>query len=283
MRELIVKLYNEGIKRISFIGGEPFMKDYIFESALFASRLGIKTSAVSNGTLFCGDIAELCVRWDAFDDIIFSVDGYKENHDLIRGSGVYETVEKNIRSLTELKKKYKKKTPSVMIYMTISKYNSKSFDKDVKSLMRLNPSSLRLQLASSVSNDIVEKTNQMLGGIFMTTHSYSLDVSVDYDEIVVIKDKIKKLKEIYGGKIKAEKILEGSNNSCKFLFKSAVITPSGKILPCPMLVNFDIGNIKHISLKDAFAKNEDILKRIMDFSSKSLPICGQCCVEKVII
>ncbi len=283
MRDLILKLYNEGVRRISFIGGEPFMKDYIFESALFASRLGIKTSAVSNGTLFCGDIAELCVRWQAFDEIIFSVDGYKERHDLIRGSGVYDVVEKNIKSLTELKKKYGKRKPSVMIYMTLSKYNFRDFDKDVRSLMRLNPSSLRLQLASSVTNNIVEKTNQMLGGIFITNHSYSVDVSVPYSEIPIIKDKIKKLKEIHSGRIKAEKILEGSNNSCQFLFKSAVITPSGRILPCPMLVNFDIGNIKEISFRDAFAKNEDMLKKIMDFSSKSLPVCSQCCVEKVII
>ncbi len=278
---MLIKLSADGIKHISFIGGEPFIKDYILEAGLFAKKLAVKTSAVTNGTVFCGSLAEDCVRFEAFDELIFSIDGYRKNHDILRGEGVYDIVERNIKNLCEIKRRYNRKKPSIMIYMTLSRYNFKDFDKDVMKLMKLNPSLLRIQLASSLSKDVINKTNQMLGGVFVNHHSYSVDVSLHCDEIPLIRDKVRRLKMIHGGRIKAEKILEGSNPLCQFLFKSAVITPSGRILPCPMLVNFDIGNIKKTSLKDAFIENEKRIRKIEHFSFTAPDICRQCCVEKI--
>lgn len=283
MKEIIIRVVKDGVKRISFIGGEPFLKPYIPEVARYAKLNGVITSVVTNGTLLSKELCNVIVNDEIFSEIIFSVDGYGKNHDQIRGEGVYEKVENTIKILYEIKKIKNKKKPSVMIYFTLSKHNLFSFESDIKKIIKLNPDSIRIQLASCVSEDIIQKTNRLIGKDFAGYHSYSKDVCLSQSDIDYVREKLSELKKIHGGRIKLEKVLEGKNESCSFLFKSAVITPSGRILPCPMLVKFDIGNIFDISLKRAFEENAVIINFIERLSRTSLEICRQCCVEKVII
>lgn len=277
------RLFNDGVKRISFIGGEPFLKSYFLDMVRLAKRSGFLISTVTNGSLLNEDIIFDIVNNGLFEDIIFSLDGYNKNHDIIRGEGVYKTVEKNILYLNSLKRRFNKRFPSVMIYFTVSSYNFKNIEEDVSMLIKLNPSKIRLQLASYVSKDIRDKTNKILNQDFVTYHSYSVDTGVDNDVIDEVKIAVKNLKKKHGGRIVSERIIDSENKSCDVLFKTTVITPSGNILPCPMMCGFIIGNINEISLRDAFNINYEKILMLKKYSENGLPICSQCCVEKVII
>jgi radical SAM protein with 4Fe4S-binding SPASM domain len=71
---------------------------------------------------------------------------------------------------------------------------------------------------------------------------------------------------------------------CRFLGKDLVISPFGDIYPCPMLPEYTIGNVTKTPL-DKVICDKSIgvrVKRISNLCSrKELPVCSECCVEKV--
>lgn len=281
IKDIFKLLRKDNIERISFIGGEPFLKDYFIDIVLYTKGLGFKTSVVTNGTLLSKNMIEKIVNSEAFDDMIFSIDGYDALCDYIRGKGTYDRVSKNILLIGMLKKEMKKKKPRILIYLTVSKYNWKEMKKSVDDIIKLNPSKIRLQLASYVSEKLIEKANRLFMKEVIKAHSYSCDVSLSYDEVRYVRECLKELKKIHGGRIVTEKVLDGGNGECRFIFKDCVITPSGRILPCPMMNNFDIGNIYEISLKEAYERNYESLLMLVELSKNGFDICRQCCVEKV--
>lgn len=282
--DIIKKLSLDNIERISFIGGEPFLKDYFIDAAYYAKRMGFKVSVVTNGTLLNQSLVKRIVEYEIFDVIIFSVDGYGSNNDLIRGKGVYRNFEENLRSLLLEKKRVNSRKPTIMIYFTVSKYNFNFVDSDLEKLIKLNPSKIRVQLASSINSNLIEETNKILKGVFLKHHSYSVDVDISDTELIKLKNIIKKLKEKHKGRIVCEKVIDSFNSKCHFLFKDVVITPSGNILPCPMMTGFIIGNINSISIGEAYKINYEKISEIKSIAeSGKLPICQRCCVEKIIV
>lgn len=282
--DVIKKLSFDNIERISFIGGEPFLKDYFLDAASYAKNMGFKVSVVTNGTLLNQSLVKKIVEYKIFDVIIFSVDGYGSNNDLIRGKGVYSNFEENLKSLFFEKKRTNSKKPNVMFYFTVSKYNFNFVEDDLEKLIKLNPSKIRVQLASSIDSRLIEETNKILEGIFLKHHSYNVDVGIEDIELLKLKNIVKKLKEKHKGRIVCEKIIDSSNTKCHFLFKDVVITPSGNILPCPMMTNFIIGNINSISISEAYRINYERISEIKNMAETGkIPICERCCVEKIIV
>ncbi|MCX7905671.1 MAG: radical SAM protein [Elusimicrobiales bacterium] len=281
---LCERLRKDNVTRITFIGGEPFLYKDFLKLVFKVNDMGFLTSVVTNGTLLTENLIFEIIKNNLFDKIIFSIDGYADIHDRIRGEkGVYGRVENNIKFLNHLKRKYNKKKPELLIYLTVSSYNIDKLDLSVSKIISLNPSKIRLQLASFVNNSLIEQTNNFLGGEFISMHSYFSEIK-DKIDLEKLKNIFLNLKKIHGGRIVGEKILEDLNTNCSFLFKNAIITPSGKILPCPMLNNFSIGNLKERSLREVFLENIDVISKIKNFCEDGkLPICRQCCVEKVII
>ncbi|HSP47804.1 MAG TPA: radical SAM protein, partial [Clostridiaceae bacterium] len=103
-------LYREGVRVLLLYGGEPFLwtdqglilRDLVRE----AKRMGfLVVSIVTNGT-FPLDVPEA-------DLILVSLDGGKENHDLIRGE-TYDRIMENIR---------KAKDARICLYMAINQVN----------------------------------------------------------------------------------------------------------------------------------------------------------------
>ncbi|MCX7642126.1 MAG: radical SAM protein [Elusimicrobiales bacterium] len=278
------KLKKDNVTRITFIGGEPFLYEGFLKLVFEIKKMGFLLSVVTNGSILNEDLISEIVRNNLFDNIIFSIDGHADIHDKIRGKkSVYDKVENNVKFLSQLKRKYCKKKPNFMIYLTISPYNINELSLSVSKIINLNPSKIRLQLASFIDSNLIEHTNNLLGGKFIGMHSYFSEIKNNIN-IEKVKDIFLNLKKIHGGRISGEKILEDSNISCNFLFKSAVITPSARILPCPMMSNFSIGDLKKISFKEAFIQNTEVISKIKKLCEDGhLLICKQCCVEKVII
>jgi radical SAM protein with 4Fe4S-binding SPASM domain len=99
-----------------FSGGEPLIREDIFELAQFARELGLRTVISSNGTLITKNLA-LKIKNTGFSYVGISIDGIGINNDNFRGkSGAFESALSGIRNLRAVEQK-------VGLRFTINKHN----------------------------------------------------------------------------------------------------------------------------------------------------------------
>jgi radical SAM protein with 4Fe4S-binding SPASM domain len=279
LREIYAKLKEFGVKSVTYIGGEPFLKEYLFSTAKELKEFGISASTVTNGTVLNEEKIKEIAEKELFENIIFSLDGTQKTHDEIRGKGVFEKIYENIKTLRKIKNKNKLKKPKVLIYITVWDKNYADIEKTLRAASSLNPNKIRIQLASHISEEIIKKTDSVLKNS-IETHSYLNDIQTE-KAFVFIKEISFSLKEKYGN-LEFEKIFEEENKKCRFINKDFIITPNGNILICPMLTQTVMGNIYLNDLSEVFEKNR---KKIEEIKGKAetgmLPICYECCVEKI--
>ena len=273
------KLSKFGIERITYIGGEPFLKDYLIETALISKKYNLIPSVVTNGTVLDDYKINQIIEKQIFENIIFSIDGPPNIHNEIRGDKIFEKVYTNIKNLSILKTKHKLKKPKILIYITIWDKNYLDIEKTIKIVNSLNPNKIRIQLASKITDTIIKKTNQILPNSIIT-HSYINSIETD-NAFRFIQEKYSFLVEKYKN-IEFEKIFYIENKTCHFASKELIVTPSGNLLICPMLNNLPIGNIYIDDLNEIYQKNITKITEIKTLAeNKKLPICYQCCVEKI--
>lgn len=84
---------------VIFTGGEPLLSPHLFALAKRVKRLGLRSSLLTNGTLFSPENASaLCTN---FDQIIVSLDSkYRHEHDALRGQGTFDRTVAGIKALT---------------------------------------------------------------------------------------------------------------------------------------------------------------------------------------
>ena len=99
--EQMIFLINEvsriGCKRISFCAGEPLMRQDIRELIDYAKSKGILCGMNTNGHLVKKRIKDII----NLDGITISLDGNREHHDKMRGSGSYDIVTDAIKYAKE--------------------------------------------------------------------------------------------------------------------------------------------------------------------------------------
>ena len=120
--EEIKRILNEvkkaGTVRISYSGGEPLLRNDIYEIIRYTKILGISPSINTCGAMF--EKKEKAIK--LLDLVKISIDGKKETHDFIANrNGSFEEAIKAV----ELAKKWKVKT---VITTTISNYNLDDID-----------------------------------------------------------------------------------------------------------------------------------------------------------
>ena len=81
---LIDDIADFGVPTLLFSGGEPLMREDIFQLATHAAARGIRTVLSTNGTLITPDVAGR-IRDAGFSYVGVSIDGLEEAHDRIRG------------------------------------------------------------------------------------------------------------------------------------------------------------------------------------------------------
>jgi len=87
MIDQIAKL---NIKGIVFSGGEPFLRDDLFEIIHYASKNDIKNSSLlTNGTIINEEIISK-INSSGLKSICVSIDGLENTHDYIRGRGTFK-------------------------------------------------------------------------------------------------------------------------------------------------------------------------------------------------
>lgn len=98
------QLYEKGIRRIHFLGGEPFFRRDLHRIVAHAGDLGILCSVNTNGTLISRRRAEEIIDSGVFL-LTFSIDGHDaKTNDRIRGSGSFEKTTKGVNNVLKAKR-----------------------------------------------------------------------------------------------------------------------------------------------------------------------------------
>jgi len=91
-----------GVPVILFSGGEPLLRDDLFELASLAREQGIRVVLSTNGTLITEEIADR-IRNIGFAEVGISLDGVESTNDRFRGKkGAYQAAIKGIRNCVAL-------------------------------------------------------------------------------------------------------------------------------------------------------------------------------------
>ena len=107
---------------ITLTGGEPFLREDIFELIKHAARRKIVIEVVSNGSLINEEVADKIIA-SGLSNIAISLDGAKEStHDCIREKGSFNKTVKALSNLAAAKKK-RGKGPQISVWTTIMKEN----------------------------------------------------------------------------------------------------------------------------------------------------------------
>lgn len=125
--EIIKKAFDEiaGWGRdftIVITGGEPFLRQDIFEIFKYAKKLNLKIEVVSNGSLIDREIADR-VMVSGLQNIAISIDGAIDGtHDFIRQKGAFKKAVEAVRTLATAKKD-NGSGPQISAWTTIMREN----------------------------------------------------------------------------------------------------------------------------------------------------------------
>jgi radical SAM protein with 4Fe4S-binding SPASM domain len=101
-KSFICDMADFGVPVILFSGGEPLLRNDIFELASFAGEQGIRTALSTNGTLIPKDMARK-IKNASFAEVGISLDGIGDKNDRFRGKeGAYKAVVQGIRNCIAL-------------------------------------------------------------------------------------------------------------------------------------------------------------------------------------
>lgn len=122
-RKIIEDTKELGTKTILFLGGEPFLREDLFELIKYAKSFGLNTSLVTNGVLMNEKIIKNC--FDAgLDWLTVSIDAASEKvFSQIRGRDVFKIITDNIRNLNQLRKQNNREFPKVVVCCTVMNEN----------------------------------------------------------------------------------------------------------------------------------------------------------------
>ncbi|PJI07642.1 MULTISPECIES: putative heme d1 biosynthesis radical SAM protein NirJ2 [Clostridium] len=260
-KKLIDDISKAGFKIMIFSGGEPLLREDIYELIGYASKIGLRCVIGSNGTLITLEAAQKLKKAGVMRAGI-SLDSLKaKKHDSFRNySGAWENTIIGIENL-------KKAGISFQINTTVMKWN-KDEVKDI--------TDFGVNLGASAHHVFF---------LVPTGRGANLEEQIlskdDYENL--IKDIM--LKQTQGNiEIKPTcapqfvRIAEQNNIETRFKkgclagIKYCIISPTGNVQPCAYL-NFSAGNVKQKSFGEIWRKSPILKKlRTMEYGGK----CGTC-------
>ena len=267
-KAILDDLAANGVRHVSFSGGEMFLQKTVYDLIAHAKSLGMKVGGNSNAFLINGNIAKKIV--DAGLDMLYiSLDGDNaETHDTIRGvPGAFDRVFEGVKNLRAVKADMK-----IFFNTTINAMNVGQLTGVAK-----------LAREHRINGLTIEMTN--------TFEKYSPDddLILPEEKLPVLKDQIAELFEKYDDLLphppgyfdEFETYLKNRDELYKYRcvagYTSAQIHPNGDLYPCPVAFR-KLGALTEKSFREIwFSKEADELRR--DIKKGRHPICWVTCVS----
>ncbi len=256
---LCEELADLGCEDVSLMGGEPFLRNDWFSVAQCIKDLGMNLNFVSNGTVLDRYIDKISRLEPKVIGI--SLDGMKENHELIRGKGTWE---KTVKAIELLRKRMQ-----TTVITTVSKINFKDLP-IMKDLLFKKGVNWQIQVAMPFGNFNKE---QMLS----KEEFYATALFIAKERI---KNPFKDLPVIgahcYGY---YSKVLPGCKwDGCAAGVTAIGMTSDGGIVGCLAMGNnrFIEGNVRNESLREIWENPDNFAYNRKFDRTKLGPNCRKC-------
>lgn len=255
--------------KLTFEGGEPFLREDIFAIIQYANMSGIQPLIATNGTLVNKSIAFSLRKLDV-SIVQVSLDGScPEIHDQIRGENTFSKAIEGIHNLIEV-------GIPVRINFVLMKQNAEDLESMIALAISLKVNGLRvLSVVDFNENSMINLDLNESKEIMKKLYNYKLKFKEKIDIIPVINGG--NLTSIHRGK----NLFSWTSNyaTCWAGYVSCAIDADGFIYPCTFLINteYKVGNINNDSLASIWEKSP-LLNDIR--SSKYPVICKYCIFRK---
>ena len=245
-----------GIKQLFLLGGEPFLREDIFEIIKYAHSCNLKTLISTNGTLLDNPGIIDKIIDSGLDDLVVSFDGACEDtFRKIRGQGVFDKILTNLGLLNSAKKDKKSSLPNIVLFCTVMDQNIGELTDIVRLAKKLEVSCIGFQPVVKDNTDarirdkldsnwIPESRYGQLDHSINTLIEYKL---VSKDNFNFIFNEIKQL-------LLVKKYFRGAlpKQNCYAGFNRMIISQDGKMYFCaqePTQGEISFGDIRKDSLR----------------------------------
>ncbi|OGO03323.1 MAG: hypothetical protein A2Y72_07525 [Chloroflexi bacterium RBG_13_53_26] len=222
---------------LHFTGGEPLLRQDLFEVLGFARGCGFSISLMSNGTLIDKAMARR-LREVQVADVQISLDGLEGTHDSLRGQGAYRRTLEGIRKLVA-------EEIETNINLTVTRRNMAQIEGLIDVAEKLGASGI------AFSRLVPSGKGKALMNEVLTRE----DIARLYDELrrykngskiaVTSRDPLATIAEMDGHIPQTEVPMGG----CAAGVFGVTITTDGTIMPCRRM-DLPIGNIKQDSFRE---------------------------------
>ena len=227
-KEVLNTLLEQGVKSVSFDGGEPFLFEGIYDLIKYAVKIGMEVVVLSNGTQIDFNKS---LTLKKLKEIVISLNGPTEEiNDSMRGAGVFSKVMANLHKLNDLG-----------INVSISIFFFEKFIEEYKFSLE----KFLLQLRNKYPSLTVRPYTELLPG-------RKIDTTENEKLNIIIKDIFKK---VYGLKWLIEydcALFHGFRMNCGYA-SCIVIDCTGDILACSASDEI-IGNICSDKIPDIISR-----------------------------
>lgn len=243
---------------IVFSGGEPLLREDIFELIAYANKFKINTCLVSNGTLIDDDVAGQ-LSASGIGVVNVSIEGEEEIHDYLRGDGNYRKACEALLNLS----RYKIETTIAAI---VCRHNYKSLPYVMKLANEMGVTTVKFQPFSDIF--LVQKDKKK---DFILSEGDREDINKSIEEIILLSKKYNISTNPHNYLYNIPEYLSGAycgnlKKNCQALWSSCPIAYNGDIYPCWVLSDNVIGNLKNNRISEIWnsEKHNLLRKQIME-------------------
>lgn len=276
-----------------FSGAEVFTRPDIMEILLYAEKKKISTALTTNGTLIKDVQVEKLSHMKNLR-INFSIDGPREIHDGIRGSGNFDRTTLVIRKL--LKQRGSSKFPIVNTNTTFSPEIIGNIEELINYLVDLKVDNISFQHLWFTTQDRAEQHKERLRNEFRIEddgpYSHIIDtISMDYLKNLSIEvEKIQRnrfpVPVRVNPRLSKENVIRyytdldfSKRKKCPIPWSKVLIKANGDVMFCPdeWVTKYVLGNVRDSTIS-ALWNNDLAIKFRNSLRERGLfPVCGRCC------
>ena len=281
-RAFIRDLAEFGVPVILFSGGEPLLREDIFELANYAREQDIRTALSTNGTLISRDMAEK-IKNAAFAEVGISLDGIGAKNDRFRGKkGAYEAALQGIRNSIDLGLR-------VSLRMTITQANHKEipavFDLiENEGVERVcfyhlayagrGRSLAKDDLSHSQTRDVVDLICDRTVDLYQRGQNKEVLTVDNHADGVYIYLKLKKQDPVRAERVQALLRTNGGNNSG---IRIGAVDEQGNVHADQFWRNYTFGNVRQRRFGDIWLDtSEPIMRGLKDRKRLLKGRCSKC-------
>lgn len=255
-RYLIDQIYEMGVPKIAFLGGEPLLAPNLFEIASYAYKLGLKLYTTTNGVLVDPETARRFLQI-GFSEIDVSLDGAQTvSHEFLRGQGTFSKTIQGIKNLVDAGLQVKTAT-------VVSKNNSE----EIQSLLKLGRElGVRQMYFNALLPRGADKNLWEQYEVFADDWTKIKKVIIDWNNEHAYPKAFAESGFLFQDFL-SQNVLEIRDSciyaGCKAGKRELIVTPDGFVAACPLLSTeraFQKMSVRQFSLREIWERDEWILK-----------------------